>query len=678
MLPWLIEPSTWRQIQAGVMQRARLLEDLMADVYGPQLLVQRGLLPAELVFGQPGYLRAMHGVKPAGGNHLRILAFDLMRQWNGAWCVIRQHCQVPSGWGNLLSNRARSLSLLRPVLEALPVRALDASLDALLNALQLSGTSEAEVPLAVLSPGYGHPDHVEHGRLAREFGLTLLRASEMVVHGQTLHMKALQGLLPVHSLINFLGDEDLDPLEMRGVSQSGAPGLLQSIRAGRLRLTNAPGSALLEAPSLDACLPALAHHLLGAELTLSSADVDTRLVQRHASQLPVWHDSAGVLAGEWRMSSVTLRVFAWSDSQHAWHVLPGGQACVAGASSKAGDVWILHEENVVPSGVVSEPSPGPRRRAGPLSRRAAEQLFWLGRYSQRCANVAALAKLATKRLKAASPCSPNLLGWMGNMALQNGLLAADGSTPWLNARAFVMALDRRLDPALGAGGLADRLKEATATAADTPEHLPEAHHQAMDDAQALVSGGSIQAAMRAAGRAACLETVSARLAAIIALQSGELVQPTVRRLIGIGHGVERLGFQLAGLRAALAWGNLATLEGLLAVQELFSGELAGLSCARSCTSRVALLTSLLSGPLEAASLATSAQALRSRLSAPERGAPDPLSQLTSRVPDPPHWGPEAYDPPQLSEWLLKCQSDVFDLSNAISSACARSDWPASS
>lgn len=681
-LPWLIGASTWQQIQVGVSQRARLLEHIMADVYGPQQLLQRGLLPAELVFGQPGYLRAMHGVKPSGGIHLHILGFDLMRQPNGAWCVLRQHCQVPSGWGDLLRNRARSASLLQAALEALAVRALGPDLEALLNALQPSRATQAEVPLAVLSQGHGHPDYVEHSRLARELGLTLVCAGELAVHDQALYMKALPGLLPVPCLIKLLDDEDLDPLEMRGDSHSGVPGLLQSVRVGKLRVTNAPGSALLEAPSLHAYLPDLAHHLLGAELALSSADADTGPAQRHASQFPVWHSRTGVLSGEWRMSSVTLRVFAWTDSQRTWHVLPGGLACVAGASGQVGDVWILGEEKSTPSSTLPEPLLQPRRRPGSLSRRSAEQLFWLGRYSQRYANVAALARLVTRRLKAARRSSPTLLGWLGNMALQNGLLAADGSTPWLDAKAFDLALGRRLEPTLGTGGLADKLNEAVASAAGALEHLPETHAQAMNDAQALMMAGSMHAESVApgpAGRAAWLETVSAQLATISALQTGDPVRPTVRRLLSIGHGVERLGFQLAGLRAAIACDTIATLEGLEALHELFNADTAGRSLGQSCTSRVELLTSLLAGPVEVASLSASAQALQSRLSAPEGDLPDPLCRLASSVPVPSQWGPEAHTPQRLTELLRQSQSDVFELSNAICSACASGprEWPAS-
>lgn len=88
LFPLIIEPASWAQIEAGVLQRVKLLDRIMADVYGPQQLLETNLLPPALVQGHPGYLRAMHGVKPAGGTHLHIAAFDMMRDPQGDWWVV--------------------------------------------------------------------------------------------------------------------------------------------------------------------------------------------------------------------------------------------------------------------------------------------------------------------------------------------------------------------------------------------------------------------------------------------------------------------------------------------------------------------------------------------------------------------------------------------------------------
>lgn len=665
-LPWLIDASNWQQIEAGVRQRARLLQEIMADVYGPQRLLDQGLLPAELVFGQPGYLRAMHGVTTVGGTYLRLLAFDLTHQPDGRWCVLGQHCQVPAGWGHLLRNRAGSARRLPAALEALAVRPLAGSFDALLRALRQSCAPGSDAPLALLSPGHPHPDYAEHSWLARELGLALLRASELTVHDQALCLKTLEGLLPVPALVKLVHDDELDPLELRADAQFGVPGLLQAVRAGSLRLANAPGSGLLEAALLAACLPALSRHLLGAALELASAEP----AGGRASQLPLLRRAADCETGQWRMGSVTLRVFAWLDANRAWQVLPGGLTCVAGAPSQDGDVWVFGGETPAAASAAPNAPWQPRHGRTPLSRRAAEQLFWLGRYSQRCADVTALAGLTMKYLAAGNTSSPTLLAWLGNLALQNSLLAADGSMPWLDQHAFLLALRARLEPAPGAGCIADRLNEAAAAAASVLEHLPEPHAQAINDAQALLVAGSGHAERGPAGApgsAAWLNAASAQLAAIMALQAGAQVQAEVRRLLAIGHGVERLGFQTAALRSGLLSGTLQTADGLHALRELFHGGALALPAA----SAPALLAGLLTGVDEAtSSLGACARRLRECLAGPAGAAPDPLSRSAWRVPDPFSWELEAGGLSRLDELLLQCQSDTFALSDAICSTCA--------
>ncbi|MEO7128107.1 MAG: circularly permuted type 2 ATP-grasp protein, partial [Rhodoferax sp.] len=99
LFPLIISPQSWQQIEVGVLQRVRVLEGVMADVYGPQSLLASGLLPSALVQGHPGYLRALHGVEPVGGMHLHIAAFDLARGPDGNWWMIAQHTQAPSGLG---------------------------------------------------------------------------------------------------------------------------------------------------------------------------------------------------------------------------------------------------------------------------------------------------------------------------------------------------------------------------------------------------------------------------------------------------------------------------------------------------------------------------------------------------------------------------------------------------
>src|SRR5688572_18547257 len=104
-LPVLIAASEWQAAEAGLAQRARLLNVLLHDLYGAQRTLSEGLLPPELVFANPGFLRACHGVHVPRDNWLPLYGADLVRMLDGSFAVIEDRTQVPSGAGYALENR---------------------------------------------------------------------------------------------------------------------------------------------------------------------------------------------------------------------------------------------------------------------------------------------------------------------------------------------------------------------------------------------------------------------------------------------------------------------------------------------------------------------------------------------------------------------------------------------
>ena len=403
LFPLVLSASDWSHIATGISQRARLLDRIMADVYGPQQLLSLGLLPAALVQGHPGYLRPMHGVQPAGGTFLHIAAFDLARGPDGRWWVVSQRTQAPSGLGYLLENRLAISRLFPQAFREMKVQGLAASYKALIDGMKAhspAGAGATDKRIVLLTPGPYNETYFEHAYLARYLGLTLVEGSDLLVRDNRLYLKTLQGLEPVHGLLKRLDDEFLDPLELRSDSTLGVPGLLQAIRAGNVLVANAPGSAFLESSALLGFLPALSRHLLEEPLalpslatwwcgeqaalqevlpllkdcvikgtypgsgidsviaqTLSRRQLDEwagRLLRRSddytvqaylpLSQTPTWHGNR--LAPR----SAMLRVFAVADGNGSWQVLPGGLARLAGPNDKiasmqqggsSADVWAL-------------------------------------------------------------------------------------------------------------------------------------------------------------------------------------------------------------------------------------------------------------------------------------------------------------------------------------------------
>ena len=76
-IPLLVSSEEWKGIEAAISQRALLLDRMLADLYGERRLLREGLLPPELVYGNPGFLRPCHGVRVPGDCHLHVLAADL-------------------------------------------------------------------------------------------------------------------------------------------------------------------------------------------------------------------------------------------------------------------------------------------------------------------------------------------------------------------------------------------------------------------------------------------------------------------------------------------------------------------------------------------------------------------------------------------------------------------------
>lgn len=392
LFPLIISDESWRQIDTGVQQRVRVLDRVMADVYGPQELLKAGLLPPALVQGHPGYLRAMQGVAPAGDTHLHIAAFDLARGPDGNWWVVSQRMQAPSGLGYLLENRLTISRLFPNAFESMHVQRLAASYRAFIEGLKRMSPAGADAHVALLTPGPYNETYFEQAYLARYLGLTLVQGNDLTVRDQRLYLKTLQGLEPVHCLVKRLDDDWLDPLELRADSTLGIPGLLQVIRAGNVIMANAPGSAFLESSALLGFLPALARHLLGEELQLpalptwwcgeraardaalplldecvikptypaspshhsfeaargknlsvSQRDEWVGRIMRQGnaytvqkalpmSQMPTWNADPQSPAIVPR--SLMLRVFAVSDGPQSWRVIPGGLARLV--SPKAG------------------------------------------------------------------------------------------------------------------------------------------------------------------------------------------------------------------------------------------------------------------------------------------------------------------------------------------------------
>ncbi|MBP7000252.1 MAG: circularly permuted type 2 ATP-grasp protein [Amaricoccus sp.] len=462
-VPVILAEAEWRGIAEGLVQRADLLEAVAADLYGQNRLVAEGHLPAELVAGSREWLRPLVGITPRGGHFLHFVAFEIGRGPDGAWWVLGDRTQAPSGAGFALENRVATTRVYSDLFGEARVERLAGFFRAFRDALQGLANDPA-ARTAILTPGPLNDTYFEHAYIARYLGLALLEGEDLTIDEGRVKVRTVAGLRPVNVLWRRMDAAFADPLELAAESRIGTPGLVGAVRRGAVTLVNALGSGVLETRALLAFLPRIAPVVLGEPLKLPNiatwwcggeaerahvrAEIDRMMIgSAHATHLPFETIETTVHGGQFRgparanveawleaegprlvgQEAVTLSTTpAWVDGALAprpmslrvflartaggWHAMPGGFARIGRTADpsaiamqrggSAADVWIVSERPVEPVSLMPERGTAPFARATPsaLPSRAADNLYWLGRYVERAEGVMRLLRALHVRL----------------------------------------------------------------------------------------------------------------------------------------------------------------------------------------------------------------------------------------------------------------------------------------
>jgi uncharacterized circularly permuted ATP-grasp superfamily protein/uncharacterized alpha-E superfamily protein len=528
MLPLLIPSHEWKSIEQGLVQRAELLNRLLADLYGPQEIIKAGRLPAELIFANPEFLRPLAGVQVPLQSHLHLLAVDLARSPDGQWWVLSQRSQSPSGAGYALENRTIVSEALPDVFRQSNVRRLAPFFRAQRDALTgLAGTDNPRIVL--LTPGLYNETYFEHSYLARYLGLTLVEGADLTVRDRRVYLKTVHGLQRVDVILRRVDGSFCDPLELRGDSYLGVAGLVDAIAAGNVRVANGLGSGVIETAAILPFLPGLSRHILGERLQLPSvatwwcgqdyaldwvmSNFDNVVVKpafpsramepvfggelsssersKFADQLrarpyefvaqeqvalstaPVW-DSGDL---HWR--SIVLRTYVVNNGD-GWTVMPGGLVRVAdsdgpvvsmqrGGHSK--DAWVLSDEPVDTFSML-RPRNEPlllQRGSADLPSRVGDNLFWLGRYIERAENIARLLRTLMARVRQAEHAEfRSLLRLYRCLGLHASKLPKKRPPTALELEAEILSV---MTDAARAGSLAGTLSEVARVGGTVRERL---------------------------------------------------------------------------------------------------------------------------------------------------------------------------------------------------------------
>ena len=487
--------------------------------------------------------------------------------------------------------------------------------------------------IVLLTPGRYNETYFEQTYLAHYLGVPLVEGEDLTVRDDRLYLKTLHGLERVHAMIRRLDDVFCDPLELRADSALGVPGLLHAIRCGKVLVANALGTAFLESPAIHGFLPAIARRVLGEELVLPPRDswwcgeaaardrafatlqtARVRPTYRGSGLEPAISRGTGLLnladvreeiercpdlftiqsylpyskAPCWSRNalvprSATLRVYVIATGDGGWHAMPGGLTRIADRQDEvsmqrggsSADTWVVTGEEVdtftmLPDRLRIDDAIF-RRRV--VTSRAAENLFWLGRYSERTDNAVRAAQSILSVLRASPPLPEAVLKAIKHASVGFGLVPPGVPPPVLDQRIF----ERTLLAGLGddsANSVAFDLAQLASSAAQIRDRLAFEHWRQITSTVERYAG-SIR---RTGGKEtlplddalAALSALVVGLGAITGAQADGMTRDDGWRLLTIGRQIERLICMSQALQAFFEGDSVLHESGFDLVLALFN------------------------------------------------------------------------------------------------------------
>jgi uncharacterized circularly permuted ATP-grasp superfamily protein/uncharacterized alpha-E superfamily protein len=456
-VPFLIPADDWTRIEAGLDQRARLLDAILRDLYGPRHLIRGGMVPPELIYRHAGFLLPADGSIREADVALSMYAADVVRGDDGRFRVVSDRTQTPSGAGLALETRIASSRLLPNLIRTTHVHRMARFFGLMREQLAVRAPHQKLDPrIVVLSQGPDDPSYFDHAYLASYLGLPLVEGGDLTVRDGHLWLRTIEGLKLVDIVFRRVPDHLCDPLELVPDSRVGIPGLMEVGRRDNVGIVNPLGAGVLENPALIPYLPRIARQFLGEDLRLDSletwwcgdpqglshvlANLERLVIKPidrargavwggdlSAAQLEHWRGrlrsdpdlyvgqepgggatTPALVDGRLEPREAVTRCFV-AAAEESFTVMPGGFTRVtapgemasslsAGLQGTCKDTWVLASEDE--RHLIQWPTtPGHGFVVAweSLPSRAAENLYWVGRYAERGEFLTRLARTCLRK-----------------------------------------------------------------------------------------------------------------------------------------------------------------------------------------------------------------------------------------------------------------------------------------
>jgi len=257
IVPRVFMPDEWTRLSRGLIQRTQAINAFLDDIYGERRIMKAGVLPPELIYGNPQFRPEIAGIRPPHGIWAHICGIDLVRTGPDEFWVLEDNARTPSGVSYMLENREAMIRLCPELFRNFRVAAVDSYPDRLLETMRsvappLAG---ANPNCVVLTPGHFNSAYYEHSFIADSMGVELVEPADLLVDDDVVWMQTIAGRVRVDVIYRRIDDDYIDPVVFRPDSLLGVPGLIGAYRAGNVALVNAPGNGIADDKAIYSYMP---------------------------------------------------------------------------------------------------------------------------------------------------------------------------------------------------------------------------------------------------------------------------------------------------------------------------------------------------------------------------------------------------------------------------------------